>query len=126
MPYRRSAARIRVLNLLAIAPASTACSIGSHTDASRAEAITVAAAPSIAPAVEQTARRYNARTTCVRVTVTREEPADVAGVLSGQGSSPGATRPDAWIPDSSLWIPVARRTKLGAAAVRASGASVAS
>ena len=127
MPHRRSAARIRVLVLLlAIAPASAACSIGSHADGCRAEAITVAAAPSIAPAVEQTARRYNARTTCVRVTVTREEPADVAGVLSGQGSSPGATRPDAWIPDSSLWVPVARRTKLGAAAVRPSGTSIAS
>jgi Ca-activated chloride channel homolog len=112
--------------LLAITPASAACSIGSHADGCRAEAITVAAAPSIAPAIEQTARRYNARTTCVRVTVTREEPADVAGVLSGQGSSPGATRPDAWIPDSSLWVPVARRTKLGAAAVRPSGTSIAS
>jgi hypothetical protein len=127
MPYRRSAARKRVLVLLlAIAPASAACSLGSHADGCRAEAITVAAAPSIAPAVEQTARRYNARTTCVRVTVTPEEPADVAGVLSGQGSSPGATRPDAWIPDSSLWVPVARRTKLGAAAVRPSGTSIAS
>jgi hypothetical protein len=112
--------------LLAIAPASAACSIGSHADGCRAEAITVAAAPSIAPAVEQTARRYNARTTCVRVTVIREEPADVAGVLSGQGSSPGAARPDAWIPDSSLWLPVARRTRLGAAAVRPSGTSIAS
>jgi Ca-activated chloride channel family protein len=118
-------ARAMVL-LLAIAPASAACSIGSHADGCRAEAITVATAPSIAPAVEQTARRYNARTTCVRVTVVREEPADVAGVLSGQGSSPGASRPDAWIPDSSLWLPVARRTRLGSAAVRPSGTSIAS
>ncbi|MDN3351836.1 substrate-binding domain-containing protein [Actinomadura sp. DC4] len=127
MPYRRSAARKQVLTLLlAIAPATAACSIGSHADGCRAEAITVAVTPAIAPAVEQTARRYNARTTCVRVTVTHEEPADVAGVLSGQGSSPGATRPDAWIPDSSLWLPVARRTKLGAGAVRPTGTSIAS
>jgi Ca-activated chloride channel homolog len=127
MSHRRGAARIRVLVLLlAIAPASAACSIGSHADGCRAEAITVAVTPAIAPAVEQTARRYNARTTCVRVTVVREEPADVAGVLSGQGSSPGATAPDAWIPDSSLWLPVARRTKMGAAAVRAAGTSIAS
>jgi hypothetical protein len=100
--------------------------MGSHADGCRAEAIRVSAAPSIAPAVEQTARRYNARTTCVRVTVVREEPSDVAGELSGQGSSPGAVRPDAWIPDSSLWLPVARRTRLGAAAVRPSGTSIAS
>ncbi len=112
--------------LLAMVPASAACSMGSHADGCRAEAITVAATPSIAPAIEQTAGRYNARTTCVRVTVEREEPADVAGVLSGQGSSPGASRPDAWIPDSSLWLPVARRTRLGASAVRPSGTSIAS
>ncbi|WP_345459613.1 substrate-binding and VWA domain-containing protein [Actinoallomurus oryzae] len=132
MPYRRgSAVRVRTPALLSallltIVPAAAACSLGSHADGCRAEAITVAAAPTIAPAVEQTARRYNARTTCVRVTVLREEPADVAGVLSGQGSSPGAVRPDAWIPDSSLWLPVARRTRLGAAAVRPSGTSIAS
>jgi Ca-activated chloride channel homolog len=127
MSYRRGSAvgaRALVL-LLTIGPAS-ACSIGSHADGCRAEAITVAAAPTIAAAVEQTARRYNARTTCVRVTVLREEPADVAGLLSGQGSSPGAVRPDAWIPDSSLWLPVARRTRLGAAAVRPAGTSIAS
>jgi Ca-activated chloride channel homolog len=128
MPYRRgSAVGVRALVLLLmIVPASAACSIGSHADGCRAEAITVAATPAIAPAVEQTARRYNARTTCVRVTVIREEPSDVAGVLSGQGSSPGAAHPDAWIPDSSLWLPVARRTRLGAAAVRPSGTSIAS
>jgi Ca-activated chloride channel homolog len=122
---RASGARGLVL-LLAIAPASAACSVGSHANGCRAEAITVAATAAIAPAVEQTARRYNARTTCSRVTVTREEPSDVTGVLSGQGSAPGATTPDAWIPDSSLWLPVARRTRLGAAAVGPAGISIAS
>ncbi|GLY89313.1 hypothetical protein Airi02_072420 [Actinoallomurus iriomotensis] len=128
MSYRRGgAACARALFLLlTIVPGSAACGLGSHADGCRAEAITVAAAPTIAPAVEQTARRFNARTTCVRVTVRSEEPADVAGVLSGQGSSPGAVRPDAWIPDSSLWLPVARRTRLGAGAVRAAGTSIAS
>ncbi|MGH3380889.1 MAG: substrate-binding domain-containing protein [Actinoallomurus sp.] len=130
MSYRRvfhSAAGARALVLLlAIAPASTACSLGSHADGCRAEAITVAVTATIAPAVERTARRYNARTTCVRVTVRREDPADVAGVLSGQGSSPGASTPDAWIPDSSLWLPVARRTRMGAAAVGPSGTPIAS
>jgi hypothetical protein len=130
MSYRRvfrSAAWCRPLVLLlAIAPASAACSVGSHAGGCRAEAITVAAAAAIAPAVEQTARRYNAHTTCVRVTVVREDPADVAGVISGQGSSPGVTKPDAWIPDSSLWLPVARRTRLGAAAVEPSGTPIAS
>src|SRR3569833_1945395 len=128
MSYRRGSAvgaRALVL-LLASVQTTSACPIGSHADGCRAEAITVAAAPAIAPAVEQTARRYNARTTCVRVTVLHEDPADVAGALSGQGAAPGAVRPDAWIPDSSLWLPVARRTRLGAAAVRPSGTSIAS
>jgi hypothetical protein len=111
--------------LLAIAPAAAACALGSHAGGCRAQAITVAAAPSIAPAIEQTARRYNARTTCVRVTVVRQDPADVAGVLSGQGAAPGATRPDAWVPDSSLWLPIARRTRAGAAAVGPSGTPIA-
>lgn len=118
-------ARALVL-LLAIAPATAACSVGSHADGCRAEAITVAVTEAIAPAVEQTARRFNARTTCARVTVDRKDPADVAGVLSGQGSSPGESKPDAWIPDSSLWIPVARRTRLGAAALATSGTPIAS
>lgn len=116
-------ARALVL-LLVIGPA--ACSVGSHADGCRAEAITVAATSAIAPAVERTARRFNSRTTCARVTVVRADPADVAGVLSGQGSAPGATKPDAWIPDSSLWLPVARRTRLGAAAVGPAGTSIAS
>lgn len=130
MSYRRDVrgstrARALVL-LLTVGPASAACSVGSRADGCRAEAITVAVTPAIAPAVEQTARRYNARTTCARVTVKREEPPDVAGVLSGQGSAPGATKPDAWIPDSSLWLPVARRTRMGAAAVGPAGTSIAS
>jgi Ca-activated chloride channel homolog len=129
MPHRdrcRSAIGTKALvMLLAIAPTSS-CVLGSHADNCRAEAITVAVAPSIAGAIEQTARRYNARTTCVRVTVVKEEPADVAGVLSGQGSAPGDTRPDAWIPDSSLWIPVARRTRAGAAALGPTGTPIAS
>ncbi|MCW2948845.1 MAG: von Willebrand factor, type [Actinoallomurus sp.] len=126
MTYCRSATGIKALVMsLVIAPAVAACVAGSHAGGCRAQAITVAAVPSIAPAVEQTARRYNARTTCVRVTVVRQAPADVAGVLSGQGSAPGATRPDAWIPDSSLWLPIARRTPEGAAAVRPSGTPVA-
>src|SRR3954470_10065421 len=129
MPYRHirhSTVGTRALVLLLSGAAAGACSPGSHAEGCRAEAITVAVTAAIAPAVEQTARRYNARTTCVRVTVDREDPADVAGVLSGQGSSPGASKPDAWIPDSSLWIPVARRTRLGAAALRSSGTSIAS
>ncbi len=123
MPYCRASTRPMVLVMLL--GTTVACAAGTHADGCRAQAITVAVAPAIAPAVEQTARRYNDRTTCARVTVVRQNPADVAGLLSGQGSVPGAARPDAWVPDSSLWLPIARRTKAGTAAVRAAGTSIA-
>ncbi len=126
MSVSRGFNRARALALLLMtAPASAACAVGSHAGGCGAQAITVAATPMIAPAVEATARRFNARTGCTRVTVDRQDPAEVAAVMSGQGASPGANRPDAWIPDSSLWLPIARRTRAGASAVRASGTSIA-
>ncbi len=127
MPHPRAtmcrAPALPLALLLAILPALASCSSGSGP--CRAKAITVAAAPAIAPAVERAARRYDAGSSCAHVTVTRQDPSEVAGVLSGQGSSPGMVRPDAWIPDSSLWLPIARRTSTGAAAVPASGTSIA-
>ncbi|MCO6006091.1 substrate-binding and VWA domain-containing protein [Actinoallomurus purpureus] len=126
MPYPRRATGTKALGtLLVMLPALAACALGSGSNGCHGRAITVAVAPSIAPAIEQAARRYNAGNSCARVMVSRQRPSDVAAVLSGQGSNPGVPRPDAWIPDSSLWIPIARRTDAGAAAVRASGASVA-
>ncbi|MCO5997800.1 substrate-binding domain-containing protein [Actinoallomurus rhizosphaericola] len=125
MPYSRRATGTKALGtLLVMLPALAACSLGSGPSRCDGRAITVAVAPSIAPAIEQAARRYDSGDAC-RVTITRQRPSDVAAALSGQGSEPGAPRPDAWIPDSSLWLPIARRTAAGAAAVRASGASVA-
>lgn len=128
MPYPRATPR----SAPALAPAVliilaslVSCSPGSDGRSCRAQAITVAVAPAIGPAVEQAARRYDAGAPCARVTVTRQDPFEVAGVLSGQGSDPGMAHPDAWIPDSSLWLPVARRTDAGAAAVQASGTSIA-
>lgn len=125
MPDSRSTTVRALGTLSALVAALIACSPGSGAGECRARAITVAVAPPIAPAVEQAARRFDSGAPCARVTVTRQAPVDVAGVLSGQGSAPGASRPDAWIPDSSLWLPVARRTRAGAAAVQPSGTSVA-
>ncbi|GAA4612636.1 substrate-binding and VWA domain-containing protein [Actinoallomurus liliacearum] len=129
MPYSRRATGTKALGhalgtLLVLLPALAACALGSGPSRCAGRAITVAVAPSIAPAIEQAARRYESAGGC-RVTVSRQRPSDVAAALSGQGSNPGVARPDAWIPDSSLWLPIARRTDAGAAAVRASGASVA-
>ncbi|MEV0408622.1 substrate-binding domain-containing protein [Actinoallomurus sp. NPDC050550] len=126
MPYSRRALSAKALGMLSVVvPTLAACSLGSGSSGCADQSITVAAAPSIGPAIEQAARRYNAGASCARVTVRRQRPAEVAADLSGQGSNPGAERPDAWIPDSSLWLPIARRTGAGAAVVRPSGASVA-
>ncbi|GAA4634686.1 substrate-binding domain-containing protein [Actinoallomurus vinaceus] len=126
MPYSRRALSAKALGMLSVVvPTLAACALGSGSSGCADQSITVAVAPSIGPAIEQAARRYNAGASCARVTVRRRRPSEVAAVLSGQGSNPGAERPDAWIPDSSLWLPIARRTGAGAAVVRPSGASVA-
>ena len=69
----------------------------------------VAAAPEIAPAIRQAAadlteERRVVGGSCVRAVVTAADPAAVAALLSGTGSSQTiARKPDVWIPDSSLW-----------------------
>lgn len=123
MPHARSA-----VLLVSLLPA-TLIGCSSKPGAGACRTITVSAAPAIAPAVEQTARRYNGASACGRVNVVRQDPGEVAAVLSGQAGAAGtgatSKPPDAWIPDSSLWLPIARRTAVGAAAVRPSGPSVA-
>jgi len=59
-------------------------------------ALTVAAAPEIADAVGTVATRVK---DC-KVTVTAVDPANFAAAWSAAG----AAHPDAWIPDSSLWV----------------------
>lgn len=80
--------------------------------------LTVAAAPEIAPAVEQTAQRWiqdgaNVNGTCVAVAVSAVNPATMAAAvasehkvaLTGLGSAPESVKvPDVWLPDSSTWL----------------------
>ncbi|GAA5192894.1 substrate-binding and VWA domain-containing protein [Rugosimonospora acidiphila] len=85
-------------------------SCGSHIT------LRVAAAPEIAPVVRSTASAWSEHQdsgTCVTVTVTGAEPADVAAAIahqagatvSGVGQTDGKTQvPDVWIPDSSTWL----------------------
>lgn len=63
---------------------------------------------------------------CVKISVRGLDSSNGAAVLSGQEIVEDQARPDAWIPDSSLWIPVARDSDSGAATVAASGTSLAS
>jgi hypothetical protein len=78
--------------------------------------LSVAAAPEIAPAIQDTADKWSAGIksgTCVTVAVSAVDPADVATAVAGQrgavinglGQANGRAKvPDVWIPDSSSWL----------------------
>jgi len=80
--------------------------------------LTVAAAPEIAPAVEQAAAQWikdgaNVNGTCVAVSVTGINPGTQAAAVArehkvallGLGAAPASvTVPDVWIPDSTTWL----------------------
>jgi Ca-activated chloride channel family protein len=88
--------------------------------------LSVDVTPDLAPAVLSVARQFNqqehtARGRCTQVEVTQAESATVAAQVDGQASSKGTAPPDAWIPDSALWVDVARSTPLGAQAVQPTG-----
>ncbi|MCP2334682.1 substrate-binding domain-containing protein [Actinomadura rupiterrae] len=104
---------------------------GGGCSGSNAINLKVAAAPDIEPAVTKAAGRFNdARHKvggkCVKATVSRTEPYQVAAVLSGTAVDQGGDqRPDVWIPDSSLWNSLVRSGPKGGPALKQSGTSVA-
>jgi hypothetical protein len=92
--------------------------------------VNVAVSPDIAPAIQHVGRVFNqqnhqAAGQCVEVQINQAQPAAVASQVDGQASRAGLPAIDAWIPDSSLWIDVARAFPLGAQAVQPTGLSVA-
>jgi Ca-activated chloride channel homolog len=91
--------------------------------------VNVAASNDIAPAVETVANAFNGRNPtsagrCVQVQVDQADSATEAAQIDGQAARQGAVV-DAWIPDSSLWLDVARSYPLGAQIVQPTGKSVA-
>jgi hypothetical protein len=64
----------------------------------------VAAAPSVAPPAREVAALLAGRERCLDVVVEAREPADVLRDLSGAQAAP----PDAWLPESTLWLRRAR------------------
>jgi hypothetical protein len=86
--------------------------------------LSVAAAPEIQPAVQQTVNAWidtkpQIHGRCVAVDVVAADPADVAAAVAGQfgvtlngvGQANGKTKvPDVWIPDSSTWLQRLRNT----------------
>jgi hypothetical protein len=92
--------------------------------------VNVAVSNDMTPAVQQVAQLFNRQNheaggRCVEVQVTQEQPASVAATVEGQASTNGLPAADAWIPDSSLWVDIARGFPLGAQRIQATGVSVA-
>jgi Ca-activated chloride channel family protein len=92
--------------------------------------INVAASNDIAPAIQAVARAFNNENftvagRCAEVQVTDGDSAAEAGQIDGQASLQGTTPVDAWIPDSSLWVDVARTYPIGARDIQPTGKSVA-
>jgi hypothetical protein len=93
-------------------------------------AVNVAVSDDIAPAVQSVARLFNRQDHqtaghCAEVRVTPEEPAAVASAVEGQSAHGGVPAPDAWIPDSSLWLDVVRTFAQGAQRAQPTGITVA-
>jgi len=92
--------------------------------------VNIAAADDIAPAVQQVGQYFNRMhrkvgRRCAEVQVTEEQPATAAAMIDGKSPPRGRTAIDAWIPDSSLWVDVARSLPVGAQVVQPSGMDVA-
>jgi len=92
--------------------------------------VNVAVSDDIFPAIKPVGQQFNrenhrADGRCVEVKVSAEDPAAVASEVDGQASSAGVPATDAWIPDSSLWVDVARAYPLGAQQVQTTGITVA-
>jgi Ca-activated chloride channel family protein len=92
--------------------------------------LNIAVSDDLAPAVEQVAQNFNqqnhiAAGHCVQVQVTEAQSSVVAARLDGQGSSAGQAAVAAWIPDSTLWVDVARSYPRGAQTVQPTGTEVA-
>jgi Ca-activated chloride channel homolog len=91
--------------------------------------VNVAASDDIAPAVHVVANAFNSQNAtsggrCVQVQVDEADSATEAAQVDGQATRQGAAV-DAWIPDSSLWVDVARAYPVGAQVVQPTGKSVA-
>jgi Ca-activated chloride channel homolog len=94
--------------------------------------VTVAAPSSPFPVLDRLAKSWTARHPqwrgrCIAASVSRKESNQVAAALSpGWDPKRDGTRPDVWVPESSLWLSVAAGRAEAAALLPASPASVAS
>ena len=92
--------------------------------------INVVVSPDLAPAVTTVAQLFNrqhhqVQDRCGQVKVTSAASAVAAAALDGQGSASSLPAVSAWIPDSTLWVDVARSFPLGARVIQHAGLNVA-
>jgi Bacterial extracellular solute-binding protein len=92
--------------------------------------VNLAAADEVAPAIEHVSKWFNKQRNdvdghCAVVHVVSEQPSTAAAEVSGLKSPSGHAGFDAWIPDSSLWVDVARSSPTGAQLVQPTGITVA-
>jgi Ca-activated chloride channel family protein len=104
--------------------------VQAHASCVNGPVLNVAVSQDIAPAVGTVAQYFNqqghiADGRCVQVQVTDTQSAAVTAELDGQASSAGQAAVQAWIPDSTLWVDVARSYPRGAQAVQPTGMEVA-
>jgi Ca-activated chloride channel homolog len=92
--------------------------------------LTVAASDDIAPVLDRVASQFNSQHhqaggRCVRVQVTATQSAAAAARIDGQHPAAKLPAIEAWVPDSSLWVDVARSFPVGAQAIQPTGLSLA-
>jgi extracellular solute-binding protein len=119
-----------VVSVTAMAGMAARAVIARASCTNRPTIVSLAASYDIAPAIQSIARSFNSEDQvadghCVQVSVTQGQPSAVAAQLDDQASAQGGTAIDAWIPDSSLWVDVARSYASGAQLVQPTNITVA-
>jgi Ca-activated chloride channel homolog len=93
--------------------------------------LNVGVSTDIMPAIKTIAKGFNNQNhssagRCIEVRVISAVSSSVAGQVDGEGAAvPGLASIDAWIPDSSLWVQVARSYPQGAQTLQPTGITVA-
>ena len=92
--------------------------------------VNLAASDDIGPAIQRVAQYFNrlhrvVGGRCAEVQVTEGQPAAAAAMIDGKQPLHGLPAIDAWIPDSSLWIELARSLPVGAQVIQPTGINVA-
>jgi len=118
------------ISVIAMAGLTTRAVIAQASCSKRPVIVNLAVSYDIASSIQTIARTYNAQNErvggrCVQIQVTQGQPSAVAAQIDGQTSLQGIPPIDAWIPDSSLWVDVARNYGPGAQLVQQTGINIA-